>query len=455
MLNHSSAMRPDLPTGTVTFLFTDIEGSTRLLHALGPERTPRRSPSTAGCCVTPSPRTAASRSTRRATRSSSPSRPPRRGSRSTRRAGGSRAGRSASGWASTRATRSSTAEGYVGIDVHRGARVAALAHGGQVLLTEATAALLGAANSRSRSTPAEGLRRPGTAPQLGRELPAAADARAVSLPTPATVPRSRARALRRGIARARARPADPHDPRPRRHGQDAFAIELARLLAEDADGGTFFVPLAGSATHPSSSPRWRTHWERKGSESAEGIAAGSGSAVHTWCSTTSSSCSRRGGAARRFVVARRHSVCCDQPGSAQRLTPRHDSTSLRSSEEDVVALFLERARESTPRSSRAGRRGHSATVSTGCRWRSSSPRHGRASLRRRRSSRDCPHGWICPGSARRRPSSRDARATIQWSYDLSPAERQSSSPTWRSSAVAAPWRPQRTSAMQISTRSLP
>ena len=27
-----------LPTGTVTFLFTDIEGSTRLLHALGPER---------------------------------------------------------------------------------------------------------------------------------------------------------------------------------------------------------------------------------------------------------------------------------------------------------------------------------------------------------------------------------------------------------------------------------
>ena len=26
-----------LPSGTVTFLFTDIEGSTRLLHALGPE----------------------------------------------------------------------------------------------------------------------------------------------------------------------------------------------------------------------------------------------------------------------------------------------------------------------------------------------------------------------------------------------------------------------------------
>ena len=30
-------MRSDLPTGTVTFLFTDIEGSTRLLRRLGPE----------------------------------------------------------------------------------------------------------------------------------------------------------------------------------------------------------------------------------------------------------------------------------------------------------------------------------------------------------------------------------------------------------------------------------
>src|SRR5918994_2807637 len=32
-----AAMRPEFPTGTVTFLFTDVEGSTRLLHALGAE----------------------------------------------------------------------------------------------------------------------------------------------------------------------------------------------------------------------------------------------------------------------------------------------------------------------------------------------------------------------------------------------------------------------------------
>ncbi len=29
---------PDLPTGTVTFLFTDIEGSTQLLQELGDDR---------------------------------------------------------------------------------------------------------------------------------------------------------------------------------------------------------------------------------------------------------------------------------------------------------------------------------------------------------------------------------------------------------------------------------
>ena len=30
-------MRLDLPSGTVTFLFTDVEASTRLLHSLGTE----------------------------------------------------------------------------------------------------------------------------------------------------------------------------------------------------------------------------------------------------------------------------------------------------------------------------------------------------------------------------------------------------------------------------------
>src|ERR671937_2572434 len=35
--NPQGAVRPDLPSGTVTFLFTDVEGSTKLLHELGSE----------------------------------------------------------------------------------------------------------------------------------------------------------------------------------------------------------------------------------------------------------------------------------------------------------------------------------------------------------------------------------------------------------------------------------
>jgi hypothetical protein len=37
-LGDAVAVRADLPTGTVTFLFTDVEGSTKLLHELGAER---------------------------------------------------------------------------------------------------------------------------------------------------------------------------------------------------------------------------------------------------------------------------------------------------------------------------------------------------------------------------------------------------------------------------------
>ena len=41
-------MRPELPSGTVTFLFTDVEGSTKLLHELGAEAYAGRSQSTGG-----------------------------------------------------------------------------------------------------------------------------------------------------------------------------------------------------------------------------------------------------------------------------------------------------------------------------------------------------------------------------------------------------------------------
>src|SRR6476659_8551759 len=136
-------MRPDLPTGTVTFLFTDIEGSTRLLHTLGPSEY--------------ADALADHRRVLRATFAANngvevdtqgdaffvafPTAP---GAASAALAANEAL---AAGPISVRmglhtGVPTQTSEGYVGIDVHRGARVAALAHGGQVVVSPSTAALL-------------------------------------------------------------------------------------------------------------------------------------------------------------------------------------------------------------------------------------------------------------------------------------------------------------------------
>jgi class 3 adenylate cyclase len=126
----------DLPTGTVTFLFTDIEGSTRLLRELGPQvysealathrSVLRRAFAAAGGVEIDTQGDAFFVAFPTA-------------------AGAVAAARSgqlglAPGPITVRMGLHTgapivAAEGYVGIDVHRGARVAAVAHGGQVILS--------------------------------------------------------------------------------------------------------------------------------------------------------------------------------------------------------------------------------------------------------------------------------------------------------------------------------
>ena len=154
-------MRQDLPSGTVTFLFTDVEGSTRLLHALGAEAyaealAEHRRVIREACAA---PR-AASRSTRRATPSSSRSRlRPARSRPQLRSPKRSPPARSTCASASTPGRRCSTDEGYVGDDVHRAARIAAAGHGGQVLVSASTARLVEldaratSASTASRTSP--------------------------------------------------------------------------------------------------------------------------------------------------------------------------------------------------------------------------------------------------------------------------------------------------------------
>jgi predicted ATPase/Tfp pilus assembly protein PilF len=133
---------PDLPSGTVTFLFTDIEGSTRLLHELGPERYANAlaehrvilrnafarhggvEVDTQGDAffvafpTAPGALAAAREAQEELTL------PVRMGLHT--------------------GTPLQTEDGYIGADVHRAARIAAAGHGRQVLVSAASAALVDA-----------------------------------------------------------------------------------------------------------------------------------------------------------------------------------------------------------------------------------------------------------------------------------------------------------------------
>ncbi len=138
-----------LPTGTVTFLFSDIEGSTRLLAALGDRCPPvleAHSEIMRGAI-------SAHEGTVVSTEGDSffavfPS-AVERGRRGRRRATRARRARMAVRTDVSVRIGIHTGEGrlgadnYVGMDVHRAARIAAAGHGGQVVLSETTQALVG------------------------------------------------------------------------------------------------------------------------------------------------------------------------------------------------------------------------------------------------------------------------------------------------------------------------
>ena len=136
-------MRYDLPTGTVTFLFTDVEGSTKLLHELGADeyadalaehrRIVREACATEGGVEVDTQGDAFF--------FAFPSAP------GAVAAAGAITEALAPGPIRVRVglhtgTPLVTDEGYVGDDVHFAARVGASAHGGQVLLSQATRALV-------------------------------------------------------------------------------------------------------------------------------------------------------------------------------------------------------------------------------------------------------------------------------------------------------------------------
>jgi predicted ATPase/class 3 adenylate cyclase len=255
-------MRSDLPTGTVTFLFSDVEGSTRLAAALGavwPAVLERhqallRAAFTAGGGVEvategdsffvafPSAARAIAAAVQAQRALAAEPWPPEAGDLRVRM--GLHTGEGTLG-----------ADNYVGLDVHRAARIAAAAHGGQVVLSGPTRSLVEAALPDGVTIRDLGehrlkdLERPQAIaqlviPGLRAEVPALRTLEApTNLPPQVTsfVGREReaadvARLLRSSRLVTLTGPGGT--------GKTRLSLRVAEQVRGDYPGGTFFVELA-------------------------------------------------------------------------------------------------------------------------------------------------------------------------------------------------------------------
>lgn len=235
-----------LPSGTVTFLFTDVEGSTRLLHELGPERYAealldhRRV--VRGCCsrhggvevdtqgdaffvAFPSAPAAVS-------------------------AAADVQRELADGPIDVRiglhTGRPHIAdESYVGEDVHLGARVAAVGHGGQVLLTAQTLELVEADVTELGEHRLKDFEAPVALFQLGdRRFPPLRTVANTNLPRPASSFLGREREVTEIVALVREGARLLSLTGPGGTGKTRLALEAASELVGEFKAGLFWVPLA-------------------------------------------------------------------------------------------------------------------------------------------------------------------------------------------------------------------
>ncbi len=239
-------MRRDLPTGTVTFLFTDVEGSTTLLHELGAEayaealaehrRVIREACAAEGgvevdtqgdafffaFSTAPGALTAAETLTEAL----------------------------ASGPIQVRiglhtGTPFAGAEGYVGEDVHLGARIAASAHGGQVVLSRATRELAGRELVELGEHRLKDIVEPVFIYQLGDErFPPLNALSNTNLPRPASSFVGRVREVSDVVSLVRDGARLVTLIGPGGSGKTRLAIEAASELVPDFRNAVTWVPLA-------------------------------------------------------------------------------------------------------------------------------------------------------------------------------------------------------------------
>ena len=239
-------MRPDLPTGTVTFLFTDVEGSTRLLEEIGDEAyeealSVHRRIVRAACQAHDGVEVdtqgdafffAFSSATAAASAASA-----------TREA-------LAPGPIHVRiglhtGTPRVTDEGYVGKDVHFAARVAATGHGGQIVLSKATAELVDGSLTDLGEHRLKDIEHAVAIFQLGDErFPPLKTISNTNLPRPASSFVGRERELEDALALIDKGARLVTLTGPGGSGKTRLALEAASTLVPEYKAGVFWVGLA-------------------------------------------------------------------------------------------------------------------------------------------------------------------------------------------------------------------
>jgi predicted ATPase/class 3 adenylate cyclase len=144
-----------------------------------------------------------------------------------------------------------TTEGYVGIDVHRAARIAAAAHGGQVVISQSTRDLVDAAALRELGVHRlKDLTAPERLYQLGDdEFPPLRTLDATNLPVTASPLLGREKELEELVSLLTEGSRLMTVTGPGGTGKTRLALQVAAELVGTFADGVFWVPLAGLSDH--------------------------------------------------------------------------------------------------------------------------------------------------------------------------------------------------------------
>ena len=238
-------MRRDLPSGTVTFLFTDVEGSTKLLHELGADGyaealAEHRRVIREACASYDGVEVDTQGDAFFVAFPTAPG---------ALAAAGDMTESLAAGPIHLRiglhtGTPLLTEEGYVGDDVHRAARIAAAGHGGQVLVSSSTAALLEADLVDLGMHRFKDLGTPERVYQLGAgEFSGLKTLHRSNLPVPSTPFLGRDRELAEVVSLLGSTRLLTLTG-PGGTGKTRLALQAAGLASDEYPDGVYWVPLA-------------------------------------------------------------------------------------------------------------------------------------------------------------------------------------------------------------------